>query len=88
MALNAVVSESVDIVLQRTRAADRQAPRLRSQRSRTNWEASAAPEIEVFRPPDRSLAETGHLPMQVGCTVANPGRTSAFLRTHMSASPG
>jgi hypothetical protein len=58
-ALNRFVSESVDVVLHCTRTADRQAPRPRSQRSRTYWARRRHPifaVIEVFRPPDQSLA--------------------------------
>jgi hypothetical protein len=69
-ALNPFVSERVDIVVQCTRTADRQAPRPRSQRSRTYWARRRHPifaVIEVFRPPrsiaggDRSPADAGRL---------------------------
>jgi hypothetical protein len=33
--------------------------------------------IEVFRPPDQSLAGTGHLRMQAAWTLASAGRTTA-----------
>jgi hypothetical protein len=44
--------------------------------------------IEVFRPPDQSLAGTGHLRMQAAWTLASAGQDDRLLRTYMSASPG
>ena len=62
------MSESVDIVLQCTRTADRQAPRQRSQRSRTYWDASAAPHLHGDRgvPAPGSIAGGNRSPDDAG----------------------
>ena len=88
-ALNPIVSEGADIVLQCTRTADRP-PRLRSQRSRTDWDASAAPHLHGDRgvPALGSIARGDRSPADPGGLDLGQRRTSAFFPTCMSASPG